>query len=164
MHVNVQTSHILVCCYYTWTAAYPFFVSFTPKHNVVQRYPPALIKHSKIDPTSSAVLAYLQIRKKLTLLPWNTVFLIHLKEQVSFQQLKFSLIRDNCLWVQNMHQASLCRIRRLKGCSSWFLLHSLQVQAPSSYSHLVQIKVWSKQDNRSTEVYRNPDFAALWYI
>lgn len=44
------------------------FVSFISKHNVAHVYPSDLVKHSKFDPTSSAVLAYLQIRKKLPLL------------------------------------------------------------------------------------------------
>lgn len=39
------------------------FASFISKHNIELKYPLALVKHSKCNPTSSAVLAYLQIRK-----------------------------------------------------------------------------------------------------
>lgn len=64
MHIHTVLLHAIIVS----ELLLLLFVSFVSKHNVAPRYPPALVKHSKFDPTSSAVLAYLQIKKNLPLL------------------------------------------------------------------------------------------------
>lgn len=54
-HIFTQSSYMLLlylnCCF--------CFLYLSYQNTVAHRYPSDLVKHSKLDPTSSAVLAYL---------------------------------------------------------------------------------------------------------